>query len=331
MSVSDWQRAVSPESLPAPLVSVIVPVFNGADSLTTAAHSVAAQTLAQLEMLIVDDGSTDDSVRVAGELAANDSRIRLFRHPCNRGQSAARNLAIEQAKGRWIALVDADDEIDSERLRILVEAGEASGADLIADGVDFVGPRQPGTPARLYTAGQETQALTVETVIDSDIPHNGRCSFGYLKPLIRRSFLERWRLRYDEDLRFAEDLNFYVRALLCGGRFVLYPQSLYHYTQTPVSASRNVQVLPNVADHALVNNRRMRELARLHHRDDLDKLLDEHEQRWALVLWFNRLKLALRSGHPADVLRLAVACPSGPRGMIRFARDRTRFKANAAR
>ena len=314
---------------PTPLVSVIVPVFNGARCLATAVGSLTRQTLSELEVLIVDDGSTDDSVRVAAELAARDPRIRLLRHRCNRGQSAARNLALERARGRWIALVDADDEIDPDRLRILVEAGEACAAELIADGVHFAGPRQPGTPARLVTDAQPL-ALTVEALIESDIPHNGRCSYGYLKPLIRRAFLERWRLRYDEELRFAEDLNLYVRALLHGGRFLLHPQSLYCYNQTPVSASRDVQVLPKVADHALVNNRRMREYARLHRRRDLDGLLDDHEQRWSTVLWFNRLKLALRRGRLRDALHLTLDCPSGPRGLLLFVRDRARSKAQTA-
>lgn len=324
-----------PQHLPdgsgsAPLVSVIVPVFNAARSLATAARSLTRQTLPELEVLIVDDGSTDDSVRVATELAARDRRIRLLRHPCNRGQSAARNLALEHARGRWIAPVDADDEIDPERLRVLVETAEACGADLIADGVDFAGPRLPGTPARLVTdAHREMRALTLEALIESDIPLNGRCSYGYLKPLIRRAFLERWRLRYDEDLRFTEDLNLYAQALLHGGRFLLHPQSLYRYNQTPVSASRDGQVLPKMADHALVNNQRIREYARLHRRHDLDRLLDRHERRWSTVLWFNRLKLALRGGRLGDALQLTLDCPSGPRDLLLFARDRARAKARA--
>ncbi|HEX7035804.1 MAG TPA: glycosyltransferase [Pseudomonadales bacterium] len=328
MRPSDRQRALPGGPPTPPLVSVVVPVFNGARSLARAVCSLTRQTLSQLEVLIVDDGSTDDSVRVAMELAARDPRIRLLRHRCNRGQSAARNLALEQARGRWIAPVDADDEIDRERLRILVESGETCGADLIADGVHFAGPRQPGTPARLVTdANREPRLLTVEVLIESDIPLNGRCSYGYLKPLIRRSFLERWRLRYDEELRFEEDLNLYVRALLHGGRFLLHPQSLYRYNQTPVSASRDVQVLPKVVDQALVNSRRMREYARLHRRHDLDGLLDRHEQRWSTVLWFNRLKIALRGGRPGDVLQTMLDCPSGLRGLLLFARDRARSKA----
>lgn len=315
-----------------PLVSVVIPVYNGAASLDTAVSSVLRQSLTDLEILIVDDGSTDQTGTVAHGLAARDPRIRVIRLPCNRGQAAARNVAVERARGRWIAPLDADDEIAASRLRTLVDAGEDAAADLIADGVEFAGLRQPGTPNHLRAGdgvNGELQTLSLEALIRSDIPLNGLCSFGYLKPLMRRDFLARWQLRYDEDLRFSEDLNLYVRALLCGGRFVLHPRVLYIYNQTPVSASRDIQVLPRVADHALVNNRRLRELARQSPVAGLDALLEEHGERWSTVLWFNRLKLALRTCRISDVVQLTLDCPSRPRDVFRFARDRARVKARA--
>jgi glycosyltransferase involved in cell wall biosynthesis len=312
-----------------PLVSVVMPVYNAANTLDTAVCSILTQSLSNLEIIIVDDGSTDDTVAAAERLACRDSRIIVLRQPCNRGQAAARNVALDRARGTWIALVDADDEITEHRLRTLCEAGQAQQADMIADGVEFAGPRKPGTPARLRASeglNGAMETLSLETLIRSDIPLNGLCSFGYLKPLMRRAFLEHWRLRYDEELRFAEDLNLYVRALMCGGRFVLHPHTYYIYNQTPVSVSRDLHVLPHAADHALVNNRRMRAVARHHHLSALDAVLDEHEQRWSTVLWFNRLKLALRNGRIADVMQLTLDCPSGPRGVLRFARDRARVK-----
>jgi glycosyltransferase involved in cell wall biosynthesis len=317
------------DTVEEPQVSVVMPAYNAAASLGTAVASILRQSLTSLEVVIVDDGSTDATFAVARALAAEDPRVKVFRCPCNRGQAAARNLGLTRARGRWIALVDADDEIAEDRLNLLSEAGEATGADLIADGVVFAGPRQPGTPARLPACeglNGETTTLSLEALIRSDIPLNGLCSFGYLKPLMRRAFLEHWRLCYDEDLRFAEDFNLYVRALMCGGRFVLHPRTLYVYNQTPVSVSRNLHVLPKSADDALVNSRRIRELARQFRIAGLDRLLDEHEQRWSTVLWFNRLKLALRAGRISDVLQLTLDCPSGPRGVLRFARDRVRVK-----
>lgn len=318
-----------PELDTAPEVSVIMPVYNAAATLDTAVASVLDQSLSRLEVILVDDGSSDDSPGLAQALAERDRRVRAFRHPCNRGQAAARNLALAKARGRWIALVDADDEIGHERLKTLADAGEAHGADLIADGVEFAGIRRRGTPTRLRacsTPDGRPQVLTLEALIESDIPLNGLCSYGYLKPLMRRAFLERWRLRYDEELRFAEDLNLYVRALLCGAKFVLDPRTLYVYNQTPVSVTRDGRALPRIAGQALLNNRRIRELTRASGHAALDPLLEAHEKRWSTVLWFNRLKLALREGRISDVLALTLDCPGEPRDVLRFARDRARAR-----
>ena len=321
-----------PASAEGPVVSVIIPAYNASNSIGNALRSVLKQSLEDLEVIVVDDASSDRSLQIARDMAAADPRVRVLSHSCNLGQAAARNLALRVARGRWIALVDADDEIAERRLDMLCRAGDRAEADLIADGVEFAGPRQAGTPAHLKACeGSEDPlpTLSLEALIESDIPLNGLCSFGYLKPVMRRAFLERMRLRYDEDLRFSEDLNLYARALACGGRFVLHPGTLYYYNQTPVSASRNVQVLPTVADHALVNNCRLRELVSRCRIEGLDTLLEEHRQRWSTVLWFNRLKLALRRRRISDVLQLTLTCPSGPRAVLRFARDRARLKARA--
>lgn len=311
----------------APEVSVIIPVYNAAATLDVAVMSVLSQSLVAIEVILVDDGSSDGSPEQARALAQRDPRVRTYRHGCNRGQAAARNLALSEARGRWIAVVDADDEIGPDRLRSMVEAGDALGADLIADSVEFAGIHTHGTPGRLRacdTPDGRPQVLTLEALIESDIPLNGQCSYGYLKPLMRRAFMDRWALRYDESLRFSEDLNFYVQALLHGAHFVLDPRTEYVYNQTPISVSRNGRVLPRVANQAMQNNQRMRELAAASGRADLDALIRKHGQRWSTVLWFNQLKLAMRNRRIGEVLRLTLDCPGGARGAMNFVRDRAR-------
>lgn len=332
MASDDMRRPRAWTDAP-PEVSVVIPVYNAAASLDVAVTSVLAQSLERIEVILVDDGSSDGSVERAEALAARDGRVRTFQLPANRGQAAARNLAIDAARGRWIALVDADDEIGPDRLRTMVDAGDAMDADLIADSVEFAGMRRAGAPTRLRaceTHDGRAQVLTLEALIASDIPLNGLCSFGYLKPLLRRAFLERWGLRYDEELRFSEDLNLYAQALLRGAHFVLDPGTRYVYNQTPVSVSRNGRVLPEIASQALLNNQRLRDLAAASGRADLEALLAEHGQRWSTVLWFNELKRALRDRRISQLVQLSLDCPSGARGVIRFARDRARMRAAGA-
>jgi glycosyltransferase involved in cell wall biosynthesis len=92
-----------------PLVSVITPVYNAARWLPETIASVQAQTLTDWELILVDDGSTDESVAIAEKAAKEDSRIRSLRMPANGGPGAARNMALDAAQGRFIAFIDADD------------------------------------------------------------------------------------------------------------------------------------------------------------------------------------------------------------------------------
>jgi len=104
-----------------PQVSIITPVYNAASWLPATIASVRAQTLADWEQLLVDDGSTDDSIAIIQSAAAQDPRHRLLRTPMNSGPSAARNLALDSAQGRFIAFLDADDLWLPEKLAQCVE------------------------------------------------------------------------------------------------------------------------------------------------------------------------------------------------------------------
>lgn len=93
------------------MISIILPAYNSDVYLADAIASVVKQTFGDWELLIVDDGSTDESLAIALQWSATDDRIRVLRHPggVNRGQSASRNLGIEASTGEWIALIDSDD------------------------------------------------------------------------------------------------------------------------------------------------------------------------------------------------------------------------------
>jgi glycosyltransferase involved in cell wall biosynthesis len=105
---SRWQGADDKPALKTPLVSVIIPVWNGAAFLSEALRSLQAQTYAHFEAVIVDDGSTDDTAAIARRFCELDSRFMLVTQP-NAGISAARNAGILRSRGEWIALLDADD------------------------------------------------------------------------------------------------------------------------------------------------------------------------------------------------------------------------------
>lgn len=307
-----------------------MPVYNGGKWLRAAVESVLGQTLADLELIIVDDASTDDTARIAEEYVARDCRVRLLRQACNRGQAAARNLALGSARGGWIAPVDADDAIRPDRLRLLTEAGEREHADLIADGVLSEGEIAPGTPPELMTwqrAGAGLERLSALALIKSGTK-GGRHSLGYLKPLMRRQFLDDRKLRYAEDLRFAEDFNLYARALFCGARFLLYPESHYVYRQRPAAAKREIT---RIARQALENSERLRIVMPPADRAELSRALDEYDQRWLLLSWFGQIKREVAGGHVRQLFGLLSKPPARFDQIVRFARDRALLKRRRSR
>jgi glycosyltransferase involved in cell wall biosynthesis len=112
----------------APDVSVIVPAFNAAASIRAALESVLAERSISLECLVVDDGSTDDTAGIVAAMAAEDPRVVLLRQPVNAGVSAARNLALDSARGMWLSFVDADDRLLPGGLEALVRAARLEDA-----------------------------------------------------------------------------------------------------------------------------------------------------------------------------------------------------------
>lgn len=114
-----------------PAVSVIVPVFNTAPYLASAIGSLQSQTLTSIEIVCVDDASTDESVSVLKKIAEVDSRIRLIQLETNVGQGSARNVGISDAVGRYIYCFDSDDELASEALEKLVARADSDRLDVL--------------------------------------------------------------------------------------------------------------------------------------------------------------------------------------------------------
>lgn len=112
------------------MISVIVPVYNVEPYLRKCLDNVINQTYRDLEILIVDDGSTDDSGRICDEYAEQDERVRVF-HTENRGLSCARNLGLDEAQGEWIGFVDSDDWIELDMYECLLSRALETGADVV--------------------------------------------------------------------------------------------------------------------------------------------------------------------------------------------------------
>lgn len=223
-----------------PIVSVIVANHNGERHLAEALRSILAQSLTELEVLLVDDASTDRSVAIAEAIAAEDSRLHIRSLDSNVGPAAARNRALDAARGTWIAIVDSDDFIHPDRLRRLIEG--AGDAEIVADDQLIFDDDHRSAPRRLLNGplASGPSWITLLQYVTSNRLLGHATPLGYLKPAIRMSALIEHGIRYDETLRIAEDYDLIARLLTRGSRFRLLPELLYFYRRHASSISHRL-------------------------------------------------------------------------------------------
>lgn len=193
-----------------PAVSVVLATFDRAAQVGRAIRSVLAQSFGDLELIVVDDGSTDRTPDVVLRLARRDPRVVYVRHE-NRGLSAARNTGIALARGAWVTFLDSDDAYAPEHLRVRMAIAARGGADAIFGGVRLVGPRRLHWAADVDRPGHKI--------------HLGRCHVGGTL-FVRRAVLR--RLGGFRDIPFAEDHELMARierrfrVVTCTRRTYLY-------------------------------------------------------------------------------------------------------------
>lgn len=223
-----------------PVVSVIIPVFNGRDSIARAIGSALGQTFSDLEIIVVDDASTDGTQEVAQQLAENNPRIRYIRLPTNQGAGAARNAAIEAAQGLWVAVLDADDWYETGRLENLLSIAKSRKADAVCDNLKiFDHCTETIVDRTRHGSRNRTTELTPEEFFAHDNPLRLH-AMGYLKPMVRRDFLQKHNLRYDPVHRAGQDFIFLAEILLNGGKTLLVREAGYVYVHRISPTTRKI-------------------------------------------------------------------------------------------
>jgi glycosyltransferase involved in cell wall biosynthesis/CDP-glycerol glycerophosphotransferase (TagB/SpsB family) len=210
-----------------PTVSVVMPAFNAARYIDRAINSVRGQTISDLELLVVDDGSTDDTIEVVARHGALDSRIRLF-HQTNRGPGPARNVAFRAAHGRFLAFLDSDDAWAPtflERQLSLLE--RRPDVDVIFGNAWCRGGPHDGQPAR-PTAPDERRLQLADILADD--------SLHFIMAVFRREVIEAVG-GFDPAFLTNEEYEMWLRAGRAEFSFARNPEPLGWYTCRPDSLS----------------------------------------------------------------------------------------------
>lgn len=199
-------------------VSIIVPIYNTREYLPRCLNSLLNQTLEDIEIIAVDDGSTDGSSEIVDKYALESSKIRVF-HLENRGVSSARNFGLKQARGEYIGFVDSDDYVSHSMYSILFSIATGECSDISQ--CDF----SPKVDDSSCFVGKKTFIGTKE-IVDGFL--NDEISNSVCSKLFSRKIIS--ELLFSEDLIFAEDFEFTAKSLLKAKKVSCVKEQLYFYT-----------------------------------------------------------------------------------------------------
>ena len=218
----------------APLFSIIVPVYNTASYIEACIHSVLNQSCSDLEVIVVDDGSTDNSRQILRDLARVDQRLQVFTKE-NGGQGSARNYALARARGRYVAFVDSDDTVSLDLLRHVEKIIVDSAVDVVSFGIEFVNVH--GRIAARRGPDKDKSSTGPSIFIDAMLDRNFH-SVVWNK-VYRRGLLVEHNIRFPE-LRAYEDSVFSRHVALHARKVVYLAQPLYRALTRSGSTSRGM-------------------------------------------------------------------------------------------
>ena len=272
----------------SPLVSVITPAYNTATFVADTIESALAQTLTDFELVIVDDGSTDDTGRIAEAFARRDPRVRVF-HQKNRGISSARNAALAQARGDLVALLDSDDvwfpTYLAEQVGILQRHRDIDV--LSANAINFGGTFD-GQPLLPLPVTGGVQRLSLMTLVQAED------SLSILT-IFRRRVLDSIG-GFDTNLRRSEDYDLWLRAALSGFGIAVNPTPLGLYRRRPDSISADEMLMLTAIRKPLVKLR-----TQCADRPEIQAAIDAQLARFAHRAMLLDARTALLHGHTAEL------------------------------
>ena len=214
------------EKLVEPKVSIIIPAYNTSRYITKAVESALGQTEENIEVIVVDDASTDNTVEVVKSFT--DQRLTILVNETNKGPSYSRNRALKEAKGEWIALLDSDDWYAPNRLEILLNVAITENADIIADDIFVIKDGVDNTSLPSETCFS-TKQININKLTKIDAAYLVDLNLGITKPIIKREFLNFHNLQFDEKIKYEEDLLLFLLCLVNGASFILLPEPYYFY------------------------------------------------------------------------------------------------------
>ena len=230
-----------------PEVSVIIPMYNAMEFIRSTVNSLLNQTLKEIEIILVDDCSSDGSVEYCEALFGGEARVRILRQSRNMGPGEARNTGIRHARGRYVAFVDSDDQMKRDGLSAMFTAARQTGADVLHVAGILI-PTADELP-------EDLSQVPPEGITPISFDQTGRRDerfrswkqhayhWSVWNKLFRREFLIENEILFSS-LKLAEDMHFCFQCLFLAKTYTIIPGAWYYWRVVAGSASRPKKIAP---------------------------------------------------------------------------------------
>ena len=211
-----------------PFISIVIPVYNMAEEIGRCLQPIIDQRIEEIEIVVVDDGSSDNTASIVSGFVAQDSRVNYFFEQ-HAGASSARNLGISVARGKYLLFIDGDDEIEDNYLQLIIDQARTTVADMLIWGIK-----------RCYEDGRvEEWKPEIEGILDRKTflkafpseqygRHQGLYGFVSNK-LVKRKIVNQFGLHFDTTMTLMEDYSFFLDCYSHCDSFFCFPETGYRY------------------------------------------------------------------------------------------------------
>lgn len=294
------------------LVTVIIPLYNVEAYVDRCIKSVLNQDYEKIEVIIVDDGSTDGSLRIAHRASGGDKRVKII-HKENGGVSSARNLGLEKARGEYVVFVDSDDYLDRNCVSFFRDIALESHADIVLNYAwhsDF----NNDNPAKGGDIKEIPPILAAEQI------YTGKIDVAVWNKMYSLRFLKKNMIEFDQSIWYGEGMLFNMRCLSSANKVVATSGMVYHQTYNPNSVMRNFSLKNNLC--GIESMYKQKKVLSPIMNERLEKAWDFHLAAYNMSILkgiiktgtrekyrkqYNKCKQALRRNGPA-VLTAPVSC-----------------------
>lgn len=225
-------------------VSIIVPVYNVEKYIERCLKSLVNQTLKEIEILIINDNTPDNSMSICEEYAKNDDRIKIYSKE-NEGLGLTRNYGIERATGEYIAFVDSDDYVSENMCEVLYNTAKKHDADIVYGGIYYddnngnIKKKECVTKETIWE-GEKVKSLLLDFIATKpEEPLDTIMEVSVWKALFKKSIFDKYNIRFVSERQFiSEDVIFDIDFFMKSNYIVAIPECVYYYCVNPNSLSK---------------------------------------------------------------------------------------------